>query len=230
MILTCSSCAARFEVDSAALGEAGRKVRCGRCGHSWHQAPEPRLDVANKDQVPAPIPKLQEFDDARRRSSGDKGRGAGRTEPRRGLWTAWLLFLLVLAAIVMGLWLGRDAIVAALPEAGRLYQALGIKVGADRQNEGEGLDLRDVTQIRRLVNGEHVLLIEGAIVNITDQPRAVPQLRAEITDDKDEVVSEWSFQAEADSLPPGGLTTFQTSTKDPPPDGKLSLGFEAVKE
>ncbi len=65
-------------------------------------------------------------------------------------------------------------------------------------------------------------------MNITDQPREVPQLRAEITDDKGEVVSGWSFPAEADSLPPGGLTTFQTSTKNPPRDGKLSLGFEAA--
>lgn len=41
MILNCPSCGAKFKVDQALLGDEGRDVRCGSCGHGWHQAPEP---------------------------------------------------------------------------------------------------------------------------------------------------------------------------------------------
>ncbi len=41
MILTCPNCSARFMIDGSALVPGGRMVRCGACGHSWHQMPEP---------------------------------------------------------------------------------------------------------------------------------------------------------------------------------------------
>jgi predicted Zn finger-like uncharacterized protein len=39
MILVCENCNAQFVVNAAKLGQAGRTVRCGSCGHSWHQHP-----------------------------------------------------------------------------------------------------------------------------------------------------------------------------------------------
>jgi len=39
MILVCENCNAQFVVNAAKLGPEGRKVRCGSCGHSWHQVP-----------------------------------------------------------------------------------------------------------------------------------------------------------------------------------------------
>ena len=42
MIVSCPECAARFEVDPAALGPTGRKLRCGKCAHVWMQ-PAPAL-------------------------------------------------------------------------------------------------------------------------------------------------------------------------------------------
>ncbi|MBY0428995.1 MAG: zinc-ribbon domain-containing protein [Alphaproteobacteria bacterium] len=36
MILSCPSCAAQFNINPQALGEAGRTVRCGKCKHQWH--------------------------------------------------------------------------------------------------------------------------------------------------------------------------------------------------
>ena len=39
MKLVCPSCESGFLVEATALGPAGRKVRCGRCGNSWLAMP-----------------------------------------------------------------------------------------------------------------------------------------------------------------------------------------------
>jgi predicted Zn finger-like uncharacterized protein len=45
MILTCPNCAARYQVDPAKFQPDGRKVRCAKCGHTWHQ-PAPETESA----------------------------------------------------------------------------------------------------------------------------------------------------------------------------------------
>jgi predicted Zn finger-like uncharacterized protein len=224
MILTCSSCGARFEVDAAQLGPGGRKVRCGRCGHTWLQTGETPAK-ADASAAVEPIPRLQEFDEARRRRQSETAKGDGREGRRGSGWLGWSLFVLVLLLLLVGLYVGRQHLVALLPEAAPLYQALGLDVA----RPGEGLDLRDVTQVRRVVNGEQMLLVEGRIVNTSERSRSLPLIRASIIDANGGVVNDWTFEAEAASLPPGGATTFRTSAKDPPRDGHLSLDFVARK-
>lgn len=74
MILECPDCKARFRVPPDSLGFAGRRVRCGACGHVWQAHPdeagdesespagrqeevpedrtEPALEVSRGDSVP----------------------------------------------------------------------------------------------------------------------------------------------------------------------------------
>jgi predicted Zn finger-like uncharacterized protein len=52
MILICPNCSARFMIDASALGDTGRTVRCGACGHSWLQLPEPAPPAA--EEAPPP--------------------------------------------------------------------------------------------------------------------------------------------------------------------------------
>jgi len=51
MIITCPACSARYPVDAASFAPSGRKVRCAKCGHSWHQAPP--TDLPRKGEEPA---------------------------------------------------------------------------------------------------------------------------------------------------------------------------------
>lgn len=40
MIITCPECGTKFSIADDVLGERGRKVRCFKCGATWHQMPE----------------------------------------------------------------------------------------------------------------------------------------------------------------------------------------------
>jgi predicted Zn finger-like uncharacterized protein len=51
MRLICPNCDAEYEVDDAAIPDAGRDVQCSNCGHAWFQA-GPGSDVA-QDTAPA---------------------------------------------------------------------------------------------------------------------------------------------------------------------------------
>lgn len=57
MIITCPSCASRYPVDASSFVPSGRKVRCAKCGNTWHQAPPSDLgggaDEAGRD-IPEP--------------------------------------------------------------------------------------------------------------------------------------------------------------------------------
>ncbi len=224
MILNCPSCGARFLVDPTQIGPEGRQVRCGQCGHAWQQmAPPPLQESPPAAPAGSAIPPLEEFDAARRRSSGPQELEEGGPRPSKAAigWAALAVFIVALTA---GAWFGRQAIVARLPEAARLYELVGLPIEPAEQI-GEGLKLRDVTSVKRLVDGERTLLIEGAVVNVSDKPRPVPALKAILTDAEGIEVAQWTFAPAGEALPPGGTTTFQTSTQDPPREGNLSLVF-----
>ncbi|MES1989959.1 MAG: zinc-ribbon domain-containing protein [Pseudomonadota bacterium] len=51
MIITCPSCSARYPVDASSFAPSGRKVRCAKCGNTWHQAPPSELGGADADAV-----------------------------------------------------------------------------------------------------------------------------------------------------------------------------------
>lgn len=54
MIITCPSCSSRYPVDAASFEPSGRKVRCAKCGHSWHQ--EPQSAGPSPSAMEAPLP------------------------------------------------------------------------------------------------------------------------------------------------------------------------------
>lgn len=243
MILNCPSCDTRFLIDPTLIGQSGRTVRCGRCAHNWFQVPQPEPEAAETDGADgadgadaetAPIPRLREFDEARRRSTS-RARPPALAGPsgmiarpsQKMIWWAGLAgFVLIL---LLSATLGRNQIVAALPETEKLYALVGLGPSQPEVAEelpiGEGLELRDVTSVRRLVDGQRMLLIEGSIVNISDEPRPVPHLRAVVTDADGVELTKWTFAAEGADLEPGAETRFKTTTENPPSQGNLSLIF-----
>lgn len=56
MRLICPNCDAQYEVDDAAIPEAGRDVQCSNCGHAWFQLREVRADDPADDLYREPEP------------------------------------------------------------------------------------------------------------------------------------------------------------------------------
>ncbi len=229
MILTCPSCSARFTINTELIGPAGRKVRCGSCGHTWRQLPTVENDAQPPPQGPAEVEPQHDERDAirgvRRRSAAALQSRARRNVGGRGRLIAWGAFAAVVVLLVGTLWLGREPIVTALPEAARLYELFGI----GGEMPGQGLALQDVTSVRRTFDGQRRLIIEGTVANVSERDRPVPTLRASLHDASGQELAAWYFSTDVKSLSPGQRTTFSTLAQSPP-DGATELTINFVAE
>ena len=263
MHLICPSCDTTFIVAPEQLGSAGCRVKCGSCGHSWHQEPLalaataeetaadsslpvdiPEIDYGSTasstaeslvEEAPADISAMEEPEPKEPISEGladdleqDPRRRFRAPPPRTkerqsSLLTGWLLLLVVVAGLAGGFYFGRKHIVAAVPGAQRLYDLVGVPVKA----LGEGLELREVKSVRRMVDGERLVVIEGLVANMSDRAQEIPLLRASLIDADGVELEQWTFSAAQQNLPPGGITEFETSTRNPPRAGNLSIDFVA---
>jgi len=172
------------------------------------------------DQMPADPPCA-----ARRRGAKPGAAPPSRSSGRR-IAAGWLVFFIVIGALAAGAYFGKARIVAAVPAAAELYRLAGMPV---EPPVGLGLELRDVKSVRRLIDGQRVVVIQGTIANVSDSPRDVPRLRASVTDPTGVEVDQWDFSANISNLAPGGETQFETSTRNAPREGRLGIDFVAAK-
>jgi predicted Zn finger-like uncharacterized protein len=76
MIISCPSCATRYEVDDARFSPSGRSVRCAECDESWFvPAPEPIEDLV-------PLKSRGRDHDVRGHSTREDSRESGRDDSR----------------------------------------------------------------------------------------------------------------------------------------------------
>jgi predicted Zn finger-like uncharacterized protein len=192
MILTCPQCSTRYHVDASSIGTPGRTVRCASCGNRWLAKP------------PADAPQVVELDPASPLTDDPLWSAAGAaTSPRRSSasligWLIGVLVILLAASAVIG----RNEIVAGFPASASLYQKLGL---IDIQ---PGLQFEDVVARRLEEGGVAVLVVEGAVVNLTDQARPVPPIRVTLLDGGGRRLQHELFQAEKTRLDGGDKTTF----------------------
>jgi predicted Zn finger-like uncharacterized protein len=202
MILTCPHCSTRFLVDPAKLGQEGRRVRCQKCGHRWHAAPP--ADAPRRVVPPAPPPPIP--------PAPSRGRSAhgGGTAALLG-WLGLALVVLVLAGAVVG----RNEVVASFPHAAPFYQKLGLPVTVRL-----GLEFREVTSLRLVEGGVAVLVVEGEIVNVSEQPRPVPSVRIALLDDNRREIEARDTRPASLELAAGGTTQFQIRMVGPPEEAR----------
>lgn len=207
MILTCSACTTRFLVDPAAVGRKGRHVRCAKCLHVWFQ--EPPLD----------LPKSLALDDAKGEAAPRRPQPlrAGANLPaipkKRGrLRTAlpWFGLIGFVAAIIIGGYLFRAAIVASWPPAAKLYDTLGIAPDETM------LQLVGVSFAQKNRDGISFLEVSGKVVNESANPVQLPEILIILRDAQDNIVYQWRHRAEAGSVPAQGEIAFTTARSQLP--------------
>jgi predicted Zn finger-like uncharacterized protein len=193
MILTCPQCSTRYHVDATSLGTPGRTVRCANCGNRWRAKPPadtPRI-IELAPLAAATTPRMWPVaasEPLRRRSSASL--------------VAWLLGVLVILLVACAV-IGRNEIVAGFPASAAIYQKLGLPVAVNLGLQFEGVESRRLEE-----GGISVLVVEGAIINVTDQERAVPPVRVTLLDASGRRLQQELFQAQDGQLQGGGRTSF----------------------
>lgn len=136
-------------------------------------------------------------------------------------WSAALLRVLnlptvcvALGAMVFSLMVWRADVVRAMPQTAAFYKIAGMGVNL-RGLAFEGLKISTET-----VNNKPVLLIEGAIVDITRKPVEIPRLRFIVRDAKGADIYAWNAVLEQPVLNPGEKAWFKTRLASPPAEGR----------
>jgi predicted Zn finger-like uncharacterized protein len=196
MILVCPTCTTRYEVDDEAVTRpSGRTVRCANCGHSWHY----RATAA------APLVRLRDRVQAaehREPTATPRPAITAPSPPRRrhGVGLGWVIVILLIGGVVVGAILGRDKVVAMWPQAGRIYDMVGVRTGP----LGAGLDIANVTTTRN----SDGLIVEGDITNKIGVTRAVPHLRVALRDSGQHELTFKIVDPPRDTLLPGETSHF----------------------
>jgi predicted Zn finger-like uncharacterized protein len=131
-------------------------------------------------------------------------------KPRSGR-LAWILLLLLTVGLAAGIFFGRAQIVAAWPPAALLYE----KIGHPAPVPGEGLLIRNI-RVERLMEGSTmILVVQGEVVNLTDEPAIIPPMKAQLRDLERKELQDWEFEANRLDLSPGEIAAFRTEFVNP---------------
>lgn len=136
-----------------------------------------------------------------------------RNMPRRWTIVAVLAGLLMLIAAGAIVYLGAPGVAAKL----------GLGLGTDETP----LRLRDnPIERRELENGSELFAVSGQVTNPSDQRQRVPDIRAELRDEKGRLVYSWTITPQQRTLAPGGAIDFNSATLNVPANSKrLELSF-----
>jgi predicted Zn finger-like uncharacterized protein len=233
MILSCSSCGTRYSVDGSKFPAAGRTVRCAKCGHSWHQAPEAQSEPPEAAVIFAPAGQEAHPAEARPADSqaeeidsipsgGDSPHRIfaptpAAKEPRAPVgpmvavavgWAALMAVVLLIAILAVRY---RQTVATIWPQSAGVYSSLGLTVNTS------GIDFRAVDYRRESEDGQVVLAVTGTIVNAGSRPLPVPQVvRVTLSDASNHELYHWTFKPSATVLSPGQSVPFVTRLSSPP--------------
>ena len=176
-------------------------MRCASCGNRWLAKPPadtPQVVELAPGRAAPPTPRMWPV--------------AAPAEPRAGgsaSLVGWLLGVLVILIVASAV-IGRNEIVAGFPASAAIYQKLGLPVTLQL-----GLQFEGVVSRRLEEGGIAVLVVEGAIVNVTDQERPVPPIRVTLLDGGGRRLQQELFQAQEAQLDGGGKTSFSGRLVNP---------------
>lgn len=250
MTITCPVCQASYRIDAEALGD-GRKVRCARCRAEWIAGPVATASADGELEIVPPLDEAFGIDMIER--AGDEPDGTRdavvlpsdrrRAPKRKGLVRAAAFAPAValrralagvrpialfagLGLAAFGFMIGeRASIVRAAPSLASLYSAVGLPVNV------RGLTIGQIRSIEQIENGVPLLLVMGAVENVSKGPLAVPRLRLAVTGRDGRELYAWTTMAGRATLAAGESAPFRARLASPPAEGAaISVRFLASSD
>lgn len=181
MILQCTECNARFLVPDAAIGTAGRNVRCGKCRHTWFQqgvaATVTDLDkmLGEIEVKLKPVPK-------------------GSNVP-----------VLHNEKVPMGLKAAAGGVAAVALVFALLFMAPGL-LGQPRS---AALALADIKMVKQEKEGGRAAYeISGKIINTGSDTMSIPTLNIALLGPDNSVLQQWESSGQGEKLGAGNSLEF----------------------
>ncbi len=247
MRISCSLCTTRFEVGRDEIGKTGRLVRCGSCKNVWLQvipvgaekdeevpestatAPEvviPEALVAQAEALDSATATAADADPGLSSADGKFAVASAQTPPsappavpRSKAWVGWVALVSILGALVIGVWIGYEQILANM-------QAEAEQAGVQtvERPPGEGLSLTIGFDVR-LDAGKSWLVVQGEVINVSGVDRDVPPLRGKVTDSEGSTLTTWDFDPPVKRLRAGEGASFESRVQSPRGAANLSVAF-----
>jgi len=140
-------------------------------------------------------------------------RQAARRADRAGRPSLSIL-ITVLFVVNAALLLWRGDVVRVMPQTASLYAAIGLPVNL------RGLAFSDVAMSKEMHDGVTVLVLQGAIANVSRQPLEVPRVRFALRNANGNEVYSWTTLPARPALAAGEAQPFQTRLASPPAEGR----------
>lgn len=214
MIVSCPSCATRYDLPESRFAGEGTLIRCAACGHSWMEGRAVEVIDIPARLVPAVAPAGAEPEREIRRlveaSREAQLEFAARRRKRSQRLRRWAIFAACLMTPFAAAAASPETAVKLAPASIRLYEALGMDVNI------YGLTLRRIETRHMMVDGTRVLAIKGEIVNVAGGERKIPWLLFRLAGGDGSEVYRWTLDSGARPLKPGEATNFVTRVASPP--------------
>jgi len=142
----------------------------------------------------------------------DRADDKRRRRRLRTVGLIWLIPLLLLCTAAGLTYIMRQDIVRKIPATATLYKHLGFDVSLS------GLLLEDPVTRTTLIEGKTLLVVNGAVRNISNSAQDVPLIKFSLHDKSGTELTSWFVETETKHLDKNGRVTYISEYPNPPLD------------
>ena len=242
MILNCSSCGTKYVLPPNDLLPNGRKVRCSKCGHIWHQSLPSDMPIsitANKpqeqiDDIQASNIQINEIskpklnprprhDDLSNKDFVAKRLSSQLNNKQKNRGYLWLLLLLIAFSGGLASIYWRNNILAIWPNTVILYKAIGYL-----PNDAYGLTIEPPVIESISEGGIDTLVVSGIIKTNLNYERKVPSIMVSIINDNGSIIYSESVKSEPIFISSGIVAKYKVKFTNLPRDSiRVGVNFNS---